>query len=246
MKPDSRSVVHIGINFLTAPPPVVGLQQSLAFQQAILASGLEFVRVENPPNGIQIVREAPYPLHITAGLVEQGAGQLLCISPQPRGSLELFIQEVEAALSAFETTWPAPNRQLLRCDATLRELHDASTPHAFQEIWEGRLGQPLQALAPFARPVRGGGLRLVLEPLPGEADPLQIELRIESYLRDPSKLYLEIQMNWLRPQPPAAPFDPRRRLTQLNGFVEESLYGFLNATVPVGTAPAGSATDQVT
>ena len=45
MKPQSRQIIHIGINFVTAPPPVIDSRSYLGFQQAVLSHGLEFTQV---------------------------------------------------------------------------------------------------------------------------------------------------------------------------------------------------------
>jgi hypothetical protein len=63
------------------------------------------------------------------------------VAPNPKGTLELFIQEAEAAIDAYKEVWEASNRQIVKADATIRQLCETTSPHAFQELWESRLGQ---------------------------------------------------------------------------------------------------------
>ena len=180
MKTQSRVIIHAGINFLSIPVPLVVPQTLLAFQQAVMAQGLEYNRVEAPKNTISLLRDTPYPLQVSVSAQESQVGQLLIITPQPKGSLDLFIKEAEAAVQAYEFVWPAPNRQIVRADATIRDLYETTSQHAFQELWENRLGQPSQALSAFGRPIRGGGLRFVMDPV-AEDLPVQIEVKIELF-----------------------------------------------------------------
>lgn len=87
------SVRALGINFITIPAPLVTHQSYLAFQQAIHANGLDYVRAENPENRILVKRDTPSPLHITVNLLDQQVGQFLVVAPNPKTSLNLFIQE---------------------------------------------------------------------------------------------------------------------------------------------------------
>lgn len=228
MKPHSRFIIHLGINFIVIPAPVVNHQTSLLFQQAILSNGLEFSRTENPKNQIILIRESPSPLQMSVGMQEPPVGQVLIVAPQPKGSLDLFIQETEAALQSFEAVWAAPNRQIIKCDATIRELHETTSAHAFQELWENRLGQPSHSLAAFDRPIRGGGLRFVMDPLPDEGEPTQIEVKIESFLRDTTKIFLETIFTWSKPTAPGASYDARGRLSQMNSYIENKVHSFLS------------------
>lgn len=226
MKPQSRYIIHTGINFLTIPVPIISRATFLAFQQAIFSNGLEFVRVENPPNAIVITRESPSPLQISVASLESQIGQIVVLAPNPKCALDLFMQEAEAVIQSFETVWPAPNRQIIKADATIRELYETTSNHAFEELWETRLGQPPQALAAFGRPIRGGGLRFVLEPLQEEM-PAQIEIKIESFLSDTTKIFVETNFNWPLPSSQGSPFGVHDRLTQMNTYIETQIKAFL-------------------
>lgn len=227
MKTQSRLIIHAGINWLTIPMPIVSPQTHLAFQQAVLENGLEFTRVELPQNTISLLRDTPYPLQITVSALDPQRGQLLVFTTQPKGSLGLFVQEAEATVQAYETVWPAVNRQIIHADATLRELYETTSQHAFQELWESRLGQSSQTLATFARPIRGGGLRFVMDPIPEDL-PVQIEVKIESFLRDTTKIFVETQFTWPVPTAPGSSFNVKGRIDALNGYIETHVLPFIS------------------
>lgn len=227
MKPQSRHIIHLGINFVIYPCPTISPQTALAFQGSILSQGLEFTNVSVPENKIIIFRESPTTLEISVIAIGPQVGQLVIVAPNPKRSLELFIQEAEAVIEAFTGTWPALNRQVIKSDATIRALYETTSEHAFKELWENILKQPSQALQVFEHPVRGGGLRFVLEPTPGDPDPAMIELKIESFLNDTSKLFVETQFTWPNPSLPGTPFNVSDRLFGMNQFIEKQVHAFI-------------------
>jgi len=226
MKTQSRVIVHAGISFISIPVPLVVSQTFLAFQQAIIANGLEYNRTETPKNTISLLRDIPYPLQITVSSLDSQVGQLLILTPQPKGSLDLFVQEAEAAIQAYESVWTAPTRQIIHADATIRQLYETTSQHAFQELWESRLGQSSQALSAFGRPIRGGGLRFVMDPV-AEDLPAQIEVKIESFLLDTTKIFVEIQFTWPIPSIPQSPFNVRERIGNMNSYIEANVQPFI-------------------
>jgi hypothetical protein len=227
MKTQSRKIVHAGINFMSIPVPLIIPQTLLAFQQAVMAQGLEYNRVEAPKNTISLLRDAPYPLQITVSAHEPQIGQLLILTPQPKGSLDLFIKEAEAAVQAYESVWTVSNRQIVHADATIRQLYETTSQHAFQELWESRLGQSSQALSAFGRPVRGGGLRFVMDPV-AEDLPAQIEVKIESFLLDTTKIFVETQFTWPIPSLPQSPFNIRERIEKMDSYIEANVQSFIS------------------
>lgn len=227
MKAQSRVIIHMGINFYSIPMPLINSQTLLAFQQAIMEEGLEYSRVESPKNAISLLRDAPSPLQITVSTPESQVGQLLIIAPNQKGTLELFIQEAEAAVQAYEKVWTVSSRQLVRADATIRELYETTSDHAFQELWESRLGQPPEALGVFGRPIRGGGLRFVMEL--GEEDlPAQIEVKVESFLNDTKKIFVETQFTWPIPSEPHLEFNVRKRIDTMNTYIKTHIQPFIS------------------
>ncbi len=231
MKPKSRHPIYMGLNFIISPPPIINPQTYLEFQKSLISCAIEFTnavrREHQQEHRIEVVRGAPTPLQILVGAsASQPFGQLLiAAAPEPGRPLEYFIQETEHVVEAFETTWPASNRQIIKRDVTLRDLYETTSEHAFKELWEERLGQTSNLLAVFGRPVLGGGLRFVMPPQPGKS--AQVEVKIESYLRDTGKLFVETQFAWLGPVPPGDPFDPRGRLLEVNDYIENQVLAFM-------------------
>lgn len=234
MKSESRHPIHMGINFVISPPPIINAQSYLQFQKSLVSCSVEFTsaaRRELPQeHRIEVVRGTPKPLQVVViASASQPIGQLLILAtPEPGRPLEYFIQEAEQVVEGFEATWPAPNRQIIKQDVALRDLYETTRDHAFQELWEERLGQEPDSLAVLDRLVLGGGLRFVMPPQPGK--PAQVEVKIESYLKDTGKLFVETQFAWHEPMPPGAPLDPRERLLEVNNYVENQVLAFMGVT----------------
>jgi len=230
MKPESRHRIHMGINFVTSPPPIINSQNYVKFQESLLACSVEFTsstrREYQQEHRIEAARDAPTQLQIAVvASTSQPIGQLLLVAPHPGRTVEYFIQEAEQVVEAFEATWPAPHRQVIKRDVTLRDLYETTSDHAFQELWEARLGQLPNSLAVLGRPVLGGGLRFVM---PAQPDgPAQIEVKIESYLSDTSKIFVETQFTWLQPTPPGVSFDPRERLLEVDDYARNQVLSFI-------------------
>jgi hypothetical protein len=227
MKKYSEQLIHLGINFLTLPGVTISNQSSLKFQQEINSNGLEFAKVDKAPDNsrLAIIRESPSPLQILVSVQQPPVAQLTIIAPNPKTTKDLFIDEVEAVISAYEGTWPAKSRQVVHSDGAIRELLEASGEyaHAFQELWEMRLKQPAESLKIFGKPIRGGGLRFVLDPLPAETDPVQIEIKIESYLLDTKKIFVETIFNWFA----QTPLNPRDRINSMDAYVKDCVHRFI-------------------
>lgn len=228
MNPDSRQTIHIGINFLVSPIPTIDPRISLRFQEALLSSGIDSSRADLKPQEIVIVRESRPRLEIKVGMIiGSPLGQLLIVSPGPSADLDLFTKDARAVITAFSATWPADNRQVIRSDVTIRDLYEATSEHAFKELWEVRLQQAETSLARLGRPVLGGGLRLVMPPVPSEQEPTQIEVKIESFLRDTKKMFVETQFTWPQPSPVGASLDPTPKLKTVDEYVENQVESFI-------------------
>ena len=70
----------------------------------------------------------------------------------------------------------------------------------------------------------GGGLRFVRPRQPDR--PAQIEVKIESYLRDTRKVFIETQFSWLEPTPSGVSFDPRKQLTKVDHYARNKVLSF--------------------
>ncbi len=237
MNPNSRQIIHMGINFTLSPMPIINVHSNLEFQKSLATWGIDFSKVEFKEREVLVVREVPTRLEVKVAAIQPPAiGQLLILAPHSGSDLTLFGREAEAIVKAYASTWPTEKRQIISCDATLRDLYAASGDHAFRELWEIRFGQSLDALSVFGRPVLGGGLRLVMSPQPDDLQPVQIEVKIESFLRDATKLFVETQFKWPRPMPPGASLDPMSRLNRVDEFVEEKVVPFMMGGIDIRPA----------
>jgi hypothetical protein len=236
LRPDSARSIHFGINIITIPGALLSAQTSLKFQQAALAEGLEYQDVKTTPDRVVLVRTEGSPLELAVIIPNPQILQFLVVAPEPRTPLNTFAAEAQAATAAFSRVWSLDSRQIVGVDAAIRQLYEISAPHAFQELWERRLGQTNESLATFGRPVLGGGLRLVLAPLPDEANPVQIELKIESYLQDSSKLFIETQVRWANPLEQGAVYDPKQYLDEMQHFITTRIHRFMTGEPSNDTA----------
>jgi len=122
-------------------------------------------------------------------------GQLRVLGPQPARTLEEFAEEADMARDAFGEAWPGA-LQVVQRDCTIRQVYDVESDHSFRWLWEERLGQSEENLAAFGRHIQGGGLRFVFPPSEDEVDGPGVEVKIESLLRDPSKLFVDVALTW--------------------------------------------------
>lgn len=233
MNPDSRQIIHMGINFVVSPIPAIDAKNNLGFQQALIDAGIDFSKVELKEQEIVVTRESPTPLNVkVAQLRSSGVGQFLILAPHPKRPLSLFSQEAKAAVQAFNATWPE-KKQVVSSDVTLRDLYKATGQHAFQELWEMRLGQSSDELAILERPVLGGGIRLIMPAQSNDPQPVQIEVKIESYLRDVRKIFVETQFKWPQSTSSDKPMDPPSQLRQVDDYVKEKVIPFIMGKSPV-------------
>ena len=224
MRPETRRHIHLGINYIMVPSPLVEQGSALAFQQALIQRSLGFDRVEYEENAVRVIRER-LPLQIVVrSSTGQPTGQLLILAPQPERNVEYFCQEAEFVVTAFESVWPDNQRQIVKRDVTIRDLYETDQ-HAFQEIWEARLGQAEDSLAAFGRKVLGGGMRFVMPPQPDR--PAQVEVKIESYLRDTTRIFAECQFTWVTPGAPNATFAPREHLSEVDAYARKQVIDFM-------------------
>ena len=224
MHPEGRTH-HVGINYILSPPPDIDKKYYLDFQRALVDEGIDFDSGGDTPE-IHIERKTP-PLQIRVlASKEAPVGQLLIIAPRPDRAPDAFGKEAEAIVRAFKNTWRT-SMQILSCDSTIRYLYETTGEHAFQELWETRLKQPKASLNTLSKPVLGGGLRFVMPPIPGEPDPTQIEVKIESYLQDSRKIFVEVEFKWPQPKAADTPFDPMNRLMIVENYIEKQVKPFI-------------------
>ncbi len=227
----SRQTIHMGINFVVFPSPRINMQSNLRFQQFLSENGIECptVKFKEKERKISIARESPTPLNIQVGITTSSPsfGQLLIFAPQSGSSLEMFSKEAEMIVEAFNSTWPTTKRQIITCDVTFRDLYETSSEHAFLELWETHLDQSAEALKVLGRPVLGGGLRFVMPPQPDDDEPVMTELKIESFLKNTKKIFIETQFKWPQPTAAEVPLDPHSRLKQVDDYIENKVVAFM-------------------
>jgi hypothetical protein len=228
MLPESRQIIYAGINYHILPVPPIGQKTNLDFQRAILDLGVDITGGAVQENQIVIERQPPTPLQVRLISLAQGpqVGQILIVAPAMNRPFRQFINEGEAVLAAFQQTFQA-NRQILRSDLTLRCLYQATGVHAFAELWEERLHQSKNSLNKLGPRVLGGGLRFVIPPAQDDPEAAQIELKIESYLRNTKMIFVEVQFLWPQPAPLGAAFNMAQRLTLANNYIENQVHSFL-------------------
>jgi hypothetical protein len=231
MKRD-RKLIHVGIDYIVSPCPALNPQTRLSFQQSILDSGLEYTNTTEDGNKFIVFRQPPSHLEITViALNPPHIGQLLVVSEDQNRPLNVFCDDAEAAVQAFHNNWPLSPYQIMGCDICIRELHETTSDHAFKELWEDHLHQPSESLSTFNRPILGGGLRFIANSPPGEHPTTRYDIKIESFIDDSKKVFIEVQLFYIEPLPLGEPFSPSQRLLQVNQFIENQVYSFMKGVL---------------
>jgi len=216
---ESKTSSHFSISFVIAGGWTAEPSVQIDFQKALLENGLEFSQTNFYKNGFQLRREAPSsPLQI---LLESPAPQihnLKILAISPNCDLDYFCRESEAVTIAYQQIWPAEQYQILNTTARIDHLYSTKI-HAFQYLWENRLNQsPEDFKALGGRPVHAG-----------TQEPVTIELRIESFLREPSKLLVETAFTWPKPRiiSREGRFGPRPYLETVENFAATEVWNFI-------------------
>jgi hypothetical protein len=227
LDPKTCQTIYAGVNYVFAPAPPLGNEVFLQFQSALAKHGLSFDRAKRADGEWTLTRDKP-PLNLLAKIPEPRVpiGQVMVTSEWLEHGLDALTDETSTVYDAVFEVWPGA-KQVVSRDATVRQLYDAGGMPAFTYLWERRLGQQGGQLAFLGRPVSGGGLRLVLPPDPSAADPVQGEVKIESFLRDPRKLFVEVTLAWPKPEPPTDRFEPRQLLREVESFATSDVREFL-------------------
>lgn len=224
---DTRQTIHKGIGFVFTSFVGIEKKANLTFQHALLERGLDLNTTQYGEGRLVIVCEKPAVLEIRIETPGPGLGQLAIIGPHGTHHGDMFEREAEAVVQAFNDTWYEASRQILSAEVTLRDLFESSYEHAFQELWMYRLNQPEDALSALGRPVLGGGIRFVMPPLEGDQPPCNIDVRIESYLRDTKKIFVETQFGWPVPTASGAPMDAPEKLAIADDYVDKNVIPFI-------------------
>ncbi len=232
---ESKTSIHFGVNFLIAGAWGHEKGALLNFQRALLDGGLEFSQTNARSNGFTLVRTEPSALQVVLEATAPQVQTLQIIAGNPQCDLDMFGRDCEAVTAAYQKTWPMPQYQILSTSGCIRHLYSTKT-HAFQYLWEQRLGQNPRDFAVLgSRPVAGGGLRLVLPPhAKDNAEPAGIEIRIESFMRETQKLFVETVFNWPRPRVIVEQqgFQAPARLNEIESFAANDVWSFIAKQQP--------------
>jgi hypothetical protein len=226
MKLGTRLTIHAGVNFVLSPFAGIDRPSCWKFQENLENMGINISNIVFGDREFVVARQTPAPLEVKVIVAGPQIGQLLIISPQPGRALEVLTEEIEDVARAFSAVWFLPHTQILTCDSTVRDLYDTDSEQTFQQLWEKRLHQASDGLRVFGRPVLGGGLRFVMPPTQEGPDPI-IEVKIESFLSDTRKLFLETQFVWRQSTLPGYLLDPANRLMQVDNYIQKEVVSFI-------------------
>jgi len=229
----SKTSIYFGLKYLLAGEWSDDRAKAIEFQKALLENGLEFAQINSRPRGMNLVRQQPAPLQVIFDSPGPAVLTLQIVSSPAQYDTEAFCRDAAAVTAAYQSTWPQEHYQILNSSATIHHLYSAQT-HAFEYLWEKRLGQSAKDFAVFGgRPVAGGGLRLILPPhSQAGAEPVSVELRIESFMREPQKLLVQTIFNWVKPVVlgPGQGFEPARLLETVEDFAANQVWQFISGT----------------
>ena len=138
MELTNRQTIHCGLNFVVAPL-VVDRALFRSFQAELQDLPVDFQTYDHGNN--RATRPAPFPLEVRLASIGGPISQILLIATEHLQSFDLIEQEFTEVVKAFERAASVSNLQLVAADATIRDLFDTGTQHAFRELWEIRLGQ---------------------------------------------------------------------------------------------------------
>ncbi len=221
----SRQIIHYGVNFLMAPAIHLNTERQLKFQEVLSKNKLEFDQTNKVDEKSYVFASTKTdPLEVRVGFAGPEVSQLLILSSAPSRSKDIFEEQAELICKSFCEIWKEP-QQVLQRDICIRSLYQTKNAHAFQFLWEERLKQNQTSISPLGRPVLGGGLRIVMPP--HEHSATQIELKIESFLRDSRMLFVEIQYVWKNLLPLADGLAPRQLIEEAEIFNKEKLMPFI-------------------
>lgn len=226
----SKTSIHFSLSYAFAMKWAPDKNKNLDFQKALLDNGLEFSQINTTPKQFTLFRADQSPLRV---VIESNGPQvcsLHAVSQNPTCDLSIFTMDAAAVCSAFMQTWTAEQYQVVRQAAKIHHLYSCNT-HAFGYLWEKRLGQsPGDFKALGDRPVAGGGLRLVMPPANIEGqEPNSIEVRIESFMRETNKLFIETAIVWPKPTviQKGEKLDPQALMQQTEDYATNEVWNFL-------------------
>ncbi len=227
---ESKTTVHLSVQYLLAGSWRPERARTVEFEKALLDNGLDFGQTQSRDNAFMLTRPQPSHLQVRIESPNPQVVSLLTLANNPQYECQMFGRDAEAVARSFLRTWPARQYQVLTVNCKIHHLYSA-TVHAFKYLWEERLGQAREDFRLLGnRPVAGGGLRLVMPPhAAAGGEPTSIQVRIESFLKEPKKIFIETAFSWPKPWMTDSEkgFDPTRYIEQTEQFAAEEVWNFL-------------------
>jgi len=226
--PQSKQSIYFNISYIIANEWPSNPMERLDFQKLLAQNQLDFPQSRAGLRDFTLVRTEPSHLLVKVASLGPRVSNLSLSSERPAHTLDFFVKEADTVCSSFHEIWLKKPTQIIQCGATIRHLYSCEE-HAFKYLWEHRLDQDPQDFSFLGkRPVLGGGLRLIMPPIK-EPDPIQIEIKIESFFQESKKIFIETVFVW--PQPRLLPkndkFDPANRLTKVEKYATSKVWEFL-------------------
>ena len=224
---DRFESIHFGVGFVVFPAPDLDRKRRLAFQGHLEDAGLEINQVRAGEQRLAVTTHLEKtPLHIT---VEGKPGEpaiLTIIEGFPSHDLSLFIEAAQMACVAYAKTWNE-GQQVLGREVTIRKTVEAPGGDARKHLFLGRLDRTEAEIQLFGRPIHGFGMRFMMSPLKSEGtDAKAIELKVESMLADPKRLFVECVAKWPMPLPTCS-LTPEPLMKWVDAFINDQVVSFM-------------------
>jgi hypothetical protein len=235
---NSKTTSFFSLQYLLAGAWSPERHMAVEFEKALLDKGLDFSQTNLYEQSFVLTRSQPSQLQVKLESPGPQVRGIHIVSQSPQYDLEMFCRDAEAATTAFQSTWPSPQYQVLNVIGKIHHLYSSDT-HAFKFLWEQRLRQQPQDFQILGnRPVAGGGLRLMMPPHSvNGSPPVSIELRIESFLRETNKLFVETVFTWPQPRniQTEEGFGPQPFMEEIENFAANDLWNFIMHVPGEGT-----------
>ncbi|HDZ69001.1 MAG TPA: hypothetical protein ENH43_01095 [Phycisphaerales bacterium] len=225
---ESRQSIYYSVSFITASEWLSNTMKRLDFQRLMAENQLDFPQTSAGVRNFTFIRTEQSPLQVKTASLGPRVSSISISSERPVHNLDLFVKEAEVVCNAYHQTCLSIPCQILQCGVNIRHLYSCED-HAFKYLWESRLGQKGEDFHYLGRPVLGGGLRLFMPPLKEDTEPVQIEIKIESFLQESQKMFIETVFVWPQPRLLSKDdkFDPAFRLTKVEKYATSKVLEFI-------------------
>ena len=234
---ESRQTIQLNAGFVVSPALALDEDRVAAFRARLAEEGVEFEQAEQADGSVVLVRFQPSSLQVQLNTMQMDGPEptlvtqivlLAAVGPDsPVPSPQDFADLAHEVTDAARDAWPEME-QVLGWSTGTRTLFAARTEHSFQYLWEHRLGQPIDSLGVFGRPVLGGGVRLMFPAGEGPGEQFQAEVRVETFLEDVRWLFVELNLASGAPEPISA-MNPTALVQTSEDFLVNRVLAFLAA-----------------